>query len=229
MNGINGFRGEYDFLSNFYPCRITFYEMIFSSVEAAYQAAKCADPQQRKMFCALSASDAKRLGRSVTLRQDWEKRKLTIMHNLLLGGLVTDALKLAERKQIAIAILEGRSKLVGTNSFTLADDGEMIRPLSLKVQQYDRADMIRRIKADMEVWPFAYVDRDASPRPRLSIDERDALLQISEPDEFLLEHEMIDRQGKWYNCSFGCHNAKVYTLARVRPEQFGLCAGEPIP
>ena len=83
MNSINGFRGEYDFLSNFYPCRITFYEMTFSSVEAAYQAAKCADRQQRNQFCSLSASEAKRLGRTVELRPDWEQRKLTIMNNLL--------------------------------------------------------------------------------------------------------------------------------------------------
>ena len=83
MDTINGFRGEYHFLSNFYPCRITFYGLTFTSVEAAFQAAKCADPQQRKSFCDLSAADAKRLGRSVALRQDWEQRKLTIMHNLL--------------------------------------------------------------------------------------------------------------------------------------------------
>lgn len=84
MNTINEFQGEYRFLSNFYPCRITFYGLTFTSVEAAFQAAKCADPQQRKVFCDLSAADAKRLGRSVALRQDWEERKLTIMHNLLI-------------------------------------------------------------------------------------------------------------------------------------------------
>lgn len=83
MNTINGFQGEYRFLSNFYPCRITFYGLTFTSVEAAFQAAKCADKQQRESFCDLSAADAKRLGRSVALRQDWEQRKLTIMHNLL--------------------------------------------------------------------------------------------------------------------------------------------------
>lgn len=83
MDTINGFQGEYRFLSNFYPCRITFYGLTFTSVEAAFQAAKCADPQQRRMFCDLSAADAKRLGRSVALRQDWEQRKPTIMYNLL--------------------------------------------------------------------------------------------------------------------------------------------------
>ena len=83
MKEIRGFHGEYRFLSNFYPCRITFCGLTFTSVEAAFQAAKCADPKQRKMFCNLSATDAKRLGQSVALRQDWEERKLIIMHNLL--------------------------------------------------------------------------------------------------------------------------------------------------
>ena len=41
---INHFAGEYFFLSNFYPCRVAFYGMCFPSVEAAFQAAKCAAP-----------------------------------------------------------------------------------------------------------------------------------------------------------------------------------------
>ncbi len=37
---IDRFAGPYAFLSNFHPCRVTFYGMTFSSVEAAFQAAK---------------------------------------------------------------------------------------------------------------------------------------------------------------------------------------------
>ena len=40
---IDRFTGPYAFLSNFHPCRVTFYGMTFPSVEAAFQAAKCAD------------------------------------------------------------------------------------------------------------------------------------------------------------------------------------------
>lgn len=83
MKTIEGFHGEYRFLSNFYPCRILFYGLQFTSVEAAFQAAKCADPNKRAGFCDLSAADAKRLGRTVDLRPDWEQRKITIMNNLL--------------------------------------------------------------------------------------------------------------------------------------------------
>lgn len=279
---------------------------------------------------------------------------------LLLGSLITDQLTLAERKSIVIEILEGRKKLVGINTFQLMEDGANIRPLSLKFQQYEREDMIRRIEADMEARPLAYVDRYAAPRALedyeviqhwqrgeepepggvltqadqvrmylyaqtniigaarlepgyyagempldrgmylldhpdwvydyigapvsdenesalyqklfefweakskedlpssqltfirarnerylaamradgepssdppagLSLDERDELLQRAEPDEFLSAYGMIDRQGRWYSCSFGGHNAKAYTLARAKLEQFGFQPGERIP
>ena len=80
---ISGFSGEYQFLSNFYPCRVSFYGLQFSSVEAAFQAAKCRDQQRRAEFCDLSAADAKRLGQTVALRPDWEQRKVIIMNHLL--------------------------------------------------------------------------------------------------------------------------------------------------
>ena len=34
---IDHFTGPYAFLSNFQPCRVTFYGMIFPSVEAAFK------------------------------------------------------------------------------------------------------------------------------------------------------------------------------------------------
>ena len=80
---INHFAGEYFFLSNFYPCRVAFYGMCFPSVEAAFQAAKCATPNDRVQFLNLAANQAKRRGRQIKMRPDWEDRKLTIMHNLL--------------------------------------------------------------------------------------------------------------------------------------------------
>lgn len=40
---IDKFDGEYDFLSNFYPCDIKFEGLLYNSNEAAYQAAKTID------------------------------------------------------------------------------------------------------------------------------------------------------------------------------------------
>ena len=69
---IRGFRGNYGFLSNFYPCQISYNGFSFSSVEAAFQATKCADPSECVKFQYLSAAEAKKAGRRVSLRSDWD-------------------------------------------------------------------------------------------------------------------------------------------------------------
>ena len=83
MNEISGFRGEYQFLSNFYPCKINFGNLVFDSVEAAFQAAKCEDYADRLKFQGLMGSEAKKLGRRVKLRADWEQVKIPVMTELV--------------------------------------------------------------------------------------------------------------------------------------------------
>ena len=81
---INEFRGQYRFLSNFYPCLIEFEGNVYISVEHAFQAAKTLDEDWREsIFWARTPSDAKRIGRKVPLREDWEEIKLSVMENLL--------------------------------------------------------------------------------------------------------------------------------------------------
>lgn len=77
------FRGTYNFLSNFYESPITVDGLTFSCVEAAFQAAKTLNPTQKQWFVGLDGSAAKRLGRRVSLRPDWEAVKLGVMLNLL--------------------------------------------------------------------------------------------------------------------------------------------------
>jgi len=77
------FRGIYGFLSNFYTSPITVDGLTFSCVEAAFQASKTLSPDIRKQFVGLDGSAAKRLGRRVLLRPDWEVIKLEVMKNLL--------------------------------------------------------------------------------------------------------------------------------------------------
>lgn len=69
------------FLSNFYPITIVYNGLTFGSVEAAFQAQKC--PERAHEFCSLSPRDAKRLGKRVPLRSDWEREKIKIMYSLL--------------------------------------------------------------------------------------------------------------------------------------------------
>lgn len=83
MRFINKFRGDYHFLSNFAPFRITVHGVTYESVEAAFQGAKCLDPKDRKQFEGLSARNAQRLGRKVKLRPGWNDIRNIVMLWLL--------------------------------------------------------------------------------------------------------------------------------------------------
>lgn len=80
---ITSFSGEYRWLSNFHACEVPYKGLHFPSVENAYQAEKCADPKGKTAFLHISAGEAKRLGRRVPIREDWERVKLTVMGELL--------------------------------------------------------------------------------------------------------------------------------------------------
>lgn len=84
MKTISRFRGEYEFLSNFYPCRVTLDGLEYASVEHAYVAAKSLDPEFRERIRnTMSPGLAKRMGRTVVVREDWDDVKLRIMSDLL--------------------------------------------------------------------------------------------------------------------------------------------------
>ena len=76
---IDVFRGKYSFLSNFYEVPIRYAGIEFGSTEAAFQAMKCKHSEERIKFENLNPSEAKRLGREIELREDWEEVKDEIM------------------------------------------------------------------------------------------------------------------------------------------------------
>lgn len=81
---LNGFKEEpYLFLSNMTPCYITMYGMVFNSVENAYQASKCTLLDEMAQFTKISPYEAKKLGRKVVVRHDFDKLKIEIMLTLL--------------------------------------------------------------------------------------------------------------------------------------------------
>ena len=109
MNEIRGFSGEYRFLSNFWPCSLTFGSWAFTSAEYAYQAAKSNDPEEWRAIQACSTpGQAKRLGKKLTLRPDWEKVKLECMHEIL-----TAKFSIPELKDMLLAT--GTAQLVEEN------------------------------------------------------------------------------------------------------------------
>ncbi len=93
-NKISRFRGKYSFLSNFYPCFVEFEGIRYPSVEHPFQAAKTFDNDQRFAFCIVStASDAKKLGRKLKLRNDWEAVKEDVMYECLKSKFSNENLK----------------------------------------------------------------------------------------------------------------------------------------
>jgi ribA/ribD-fused uncharacterized protein len=81
---IESFHGEYRFLSNFWPAIVEMDGIIYPTVEHAYQAAKTFDQSARLKIQALrEPGNAKRAGRRISLRPDWEAVKLNVMLSLL--------------------------------------------------------------------------------------------------------------------------------------------------
>jgi len=84
MASILYFRGQYRWLSNFWPCTVTFECEKYTSVENAYVAAKTFDKAVRKEIqVAMSPGEAKRFGRKLELRHDWWDVRMSIMEELL--------------------------------------------------------------------------------------------------------------------------------------------------
>jgi ribA/ribD-fused uncharacterized protein len=81
---ITGFVGAYSVLSNFHPSRVEWMGFEVSTVEHAFQLAKTLNPQARSRIASAPAPrDAKRLGRCVELRPEWEQLKCGVMKALL--------------------------------------------------------------------------------------------------------------------------------------------------
>lgn len=80
---IDSFTDKYAFLSNFAICTIEYEGRIFTSVESAFQSAKCLCSLDKDDFQHMSPREAKKRGRRVALRHDWEDVKFSIMEDLL--------------------------------------------------------------------------------------------------------------------------------------------------
>lgn len=80
---INSFRGKYCFLSNFYEAPVTYEGITYKNNESAFQSAKLKDKHKRLSFVNLNPSMAKRKGRHVQLRHDWEQIKFTVMYEIV--------------------------------------------------------------------------------------------------------------------------------------------------
>ncbi len=80
---INGFDGQYRFLSNFHLCVVKYEGLEYASSEAAYQAAKLEKKEDRIRFTTMTPGQAKSEGQRVVLRPNWDKIKDEVMANIV--------------------------------------------------------------------------------------------------------------------------------------------------
>lgn len=110
MNIITYFRGEYYFLSNFYPCQIKYKGMRYPSVENAYQAQKFTE-EYHSIFVKISPEEAKLIGKIApkNLNPEWENTKLEIMYDLIKK-------KFTENKELSEALLKTDESIIIENN-----------------------------------------------------------------------------------------------------------------
>ena len=77
------FRNQFWFLSNMYPHTIHVNGIEYTCIEAAFQSFKLEDREARRQFSGINGFEAKKLGRHVQLRPDWNEIKVEVMYRLL--------------------------------------------------------------------------------------------------------------------------------------------------
>lgn len=80
---ITRFSGQFGFLSNFHVCDVSFAGLTYQSAEAAFQAQKTLDPDERVEFMSMTAREAKRRGKRVQLREGWNEMRVGIMLDIV--------------------------------------------------------------------------------------------------------------------------------------------------
>lgn len=106
---VRMFRGNYDYLSNMYSVPVEWDGRIYRSSEAAFQSAKSLDPAVRDEFSEMTGVAAKRAGKKVKLRGDWESVKDGIMEEVVRA-------KFSQNPELLVRLIEtGNMELVEGN------------------------------------------------------------------------------------------------------------------
>ena len=88
---IMQFRGRYYFLSNFYPHKFVYGDVEYYNSEAAFQAQKCINEAEKLALSNMeSPMEAKKYGKTVALREDWENVKNDVMYSVLMAKFSSD-------------------------------------------------------------------------------------------------------------------------------------------
>ena len=111
VDKISGFHGQYRWLSNFYYSPVRWLGIEFKTAEHAYQATKTKNHETRLRIAAcVRPGDAKKFGRSIIIRSDWEDIKINSMRCILIQKFEVPWLR---EKLLAT----GNAELIETNTW----------------------------------------------------------------------------------------------------------------
>lgn len=107
---IGPFKGDYRWLSNFWDAPISFNKIAYPTNEHMYQTHKTENLQEMLAILeAPTAGEAKRLGKELTIRSDWDDHKRMVMLN-------ANILKFTQHAELAFKLLDtGDEELVEFN------------------------------------------------------------------------------------------------------------------
>lgn len=105
---INSFKNEYFFLSNFSESPITIQGIVFPTVEHYFQAMKASSYEEFLLVSnAKTPGEAKKLGRKIHIRSDWDKIKDQIMEYAVFKKFENDPLKSKLLGTLNTELIEG--------------------------------------------------------------------------------------------------------------------------
>jgi ribA/ribD-fused uncharacterized protein len=141
-----GTHGDMGFLSNFYPCEICIDGVLWPTVEHYYQAQKNIDPEyQEKVRESKTPGQAKKLGKKVDLRKDWDNERNKVMYRALLAKFSTPEMKdkLLETKEAVLVEDSPSDYFWGCGATETGQNrlGEMLMVVRSRI----RAEMVLRI------------------------------------------------------------------------------------
>lgn len=106
------FRGEYFFLSNFYPVQVYGEGRFWLTAEHYYQSEKT-EKEEEKLWVgdAFSPGEAKKRGKRIMVRKDWDSVRLDVMKKVVLA-------KFSQNRLLRDRLLKtGDTELVEENSW----------------------------------------------------------------------------------------------------------------
>jgi len=102
-NKISGFFGKYRFLSNFFQSKIKFNGKTYKTAEHLYQSLKATNEiDAEKIRKSPSPSEAKKISRSIKIRDNWDSIKVGIMFMVI-------KLKFEQNKELALKLLNTKN------------------------------------------------------------------------------------------------------------------------